>query len=136
MNKEKELKMKQVLSAVGEFKTKLSEMGFDCLVIASEKEPDDDDNIISCATITSRKNVFNFSGILFSGAIDNENQDLKAFITAILKDYNEYKKNLKKDVHDDPLNEVLMQASDQFIVVDDFDNIFLEKNRHGKTNPL
>ena len=50
--------------------------------------------------------------------------------------YKELKKNLKKDVHDDPLNEVLMQASDQFIVVDDFDNIFLEKNRHGKTNPL
>ena len=61
---------------------------------------------------------------------------MKAFITAILKDYSEYKKNLKKDVYNDPVNEVLMQASDQFIVVDDFENIFLEANRHGKTHSL
>ncbi len=136
MNEEKDLKCKQVLSAVEEFKAKLSEMGFDCLVAASEKEPDDNDNVICCATITSRKNVYNFSSVLFSGAIDNGNQDMKAFITAILKDYSEYKKNLKKDVYNDPVNEVLMQASDQFIVVDDFENIFLEASRHGKTHSL
>lgn len=136
MCKEKDLKMKQVLSAVDEFKKKLSEIGFDCLVVASEKEPDTDDNIISCATITSRKNVFNFSGVLFSGAIDDGNQDIKAFIYAILKDYSEYKKSLKNDVYNDPVNDVLMQISDQFFVVDDFDNMFIEKNRHGVAHPL
>ena len=136
MNEEKELKCKQVISAVEEFKVKLSNLGFDCLVAVSEKEPDDNDNVICCATITSRKNVFNFSSVLFSGAIDNDNQDMKAFITAILKDYSEYKKNLKKDVYNDPVNEVLMQASDQFIVADDFENIFLEASRHGKTHSL
>ena len=136
MNEEKELKCKQVISAVEEFKVKLSNLGFDCLVAVSEKEPDDNDNVICCATITSRKNVFNFSSVLFSGAIDNDNQDMKAFITAILKDYSEYKKNLKKDVYNDPVNEVLMQAADQFVVVDDFENVFIEKSHHGETHPL
>ena len=136
MNEEKELKCKQVISAVEEFKVKLSNLGFDCLVAVSEKEPDDNDNVICCATITSRKNVFNFSSVLFSGAIDNDNQDMKAFITAILKDYSEYKKNLKKDVYNDPVNEVLMQAADQFVVVDDFENVFIEKSRHGETHQL
>lgn len=136
MNEEKELKCKQVISAVEEFKVKLSKLGFDCLVAVSEKEPDDNDNVICCATITSRKSVFNFSSVLFSGAIDNNNQDMKAFITAILKDYSEYKKNLKKDVYNDPVNEVLMQAADQFVVVDDFENVFIEKSHHGETHPL